>query len=253
MVELKNEKDLQGLRASGKILSRLLQILKKEVKSGIELKYLDEMAQKFLKEVGATSAFLGYKPEANSKPFPATICTSVNEQVVHGLPSDYILKPGDILKIDAGINYQNYITDAALTIGIPPISKTAKKLIKTTALALEKAISQCWPEKRLGDIGWAIESTIGKTNFKIIKSLTGHGVGFELHEEPVVYNYGRPATGLKLKQGMVLAIEPMLSVGSPDIKECFDGSFATKDKSLTSHFEKTVAITSQGPAVLTKF
>jgi len=253
MIALKNEKDLAALKISGKILSQLLKILKNEVKVGVKLKHLDEIALKFLKEAGASSAFLNYKPQPDSPPFPAAICTSVNEQIVHGIPSDYIISPGDVLKIDVGVNWQNYITDAALTIGLPPLSKTAKKLIKLNRLALEKAIAQCWPEKRLGDIGWAIESTILKTNFQVIKNLTGHGVGFRLHEDPIVYNYGRPGTGLKLKEGMVIAIEPMFSAGKGQIQQLKDGSFATIDKSLTTHFEKTVAITKNGPEVLTKF
>jgi methionyl aminopeptidase len=253
MILLKNKKDIKMLRQSGEILVEVLQTLIFESKAGISLKSLDIQAQKLIKKYKAEPSFLGYKPEGAHQPYKAAICTSVNDQIVHGLPSDYLLKEGDILKIDIGVNYKNYFTDAAVTLGIGKISEKAIKLIETTKNALEKAIAVCLVGNHLGDIGWTIEQYVLANGFKVIKGLTGHGVGFSLHEEPAVYNYGRKGEGLELKSGLVLAIEPMVSISCSEIKQLADDSYATKDGSLSAHFEKTVAITENGPEVITPF
>ncbi len=253
MIRLKNEKDLEKLRISGEILSSVLKVLIKEARVGVPLKSLDFHARVLIEEKGAKSAFLGYRPEGAKQPFPATICTSVNSQVVHGVPSDYVLKEGDILKIDIGVNYQGYFTDAAVTIGIGQISQKAEELIKTTKEALDKAIELCFPNNHLGDLGWIIEETVTKKGFSIIKNLTGHGTGFSLHEEPTVYNYGKKGTGLKIEPGLVLAIEPITSLGSGEIKQWPDDSYVTKDGSLSAHFEKTIFVKETGPEILTNF
>lgn len=253
MIRLKKEADLRELRASGKILAFVLKSLVSEAKEGTALKELDGKARKLLKETGAEPAFLGYKPVGAARAYPAAICTSVNETVVHGLPSDYVLKNGDILKIDFGVDYNGYFTDAAATVGIGEVDKLGRKLIESTRRALEEAVKACRVSKHLGDIGWAVESTAKEAGFHVIRSLTGHGVGFELHEDPTIYNYGRRGEGIELKAGMVLAIEPMVSVGTSEVVQKSDDSFVTKDGSLSAHFEHTVAITENGPEVLTPY
>jgi len=251
MIRLKNEKDFRVLRESGRILASVLEVLKSAAKVGVALSSLDELARKLIKESGAKPAFLGYQPEGAQKPYGAAICTSVNEVIVHGLPSNYLLKQGDVLKIDLGVDYKNYITDAATTVGISPLAEKAEKLITVTEKALAEAINVLRPGGRLSDIGAAIEGTVKKAGFQVIKNLTGHGVGFELHEDPTIYNYGRRGEGIKLEPGLVIAIEPMVSVGSSRVIEQADDSYVTDDGSLSAHFEHTVAITEKGIEVLT--
>ncbi|OGG39017.1 type I methionyl aminopeptidase [Candidatus Jorgensenbacteria bacterium GWC1_48_12] len=251
MFRLKNENDIKQLKISGKILASVLEILKEAAKEGVKLSFLDELARRLIGEAGGKPAFLGYKPEGAKTPYPASICASVNEVVVHGLPGGYVLKKGDVLKIDAGVSYDGYITDSALTVAIPPVSSEAGKLIAATEKSLYEAINVMRSGGHLGDIGAAVESVINPTGFKIIKNLTGHGVGFELHEDPSIYNFGNRGEGIELKEGMVLAIEPMVSISSSRVVERKGGSLVTEDGSLSAHFEHTVAITEKGAEVLT--
>ncbi|MDI6734045.1 MAG: type I methionyl aminopeptidase [Patescibacteria group bacterium] len=253
MIRLKSENDLKFLRISGKILSEILKKIEKEIKEGAKLSYLDKLARELSEKAGAKPAFSGYYPEGASKPYSAAICASINEVVVHGIPNNYVIQNGDLVKIDFGINYQGYFTDAAITVGAGDISKDAKRLINITKKSLKEAIKTCKPGKYLGDIGFAIENAVKKEKFHIIQSLTGHGVGFELHEDPTIYNYGKKGDGMELKPGLVLAIEPMVSIGSSQIVQRNDDSFMTADGSLSAHFEHTVAITDGGCEVLTKF
>ncbi|MGC9046827.1 MAG: type I methionyl aminopeptidase [Minisyncoccia bacterium] len=253
MIRLKSDDDIKYLEISGQILSKILKSLAQYVDSGVKLKDLDLLARDLLKKYNAQSAFLNYKPSGAQKAYPAVLCTSVNNQVVHGLPDKYILQSGDILKIDFSVNYQGYITDAALTIGIGKISDDAKHLINFTKKALAEGIKQCQPGNHIGDIGWVIESVIKKANLKVLKSLTGHGVGFELHEDPYVYNYGEKGSGQELVPGMVLAIEPLVSISTENIIQANDDSYWTDDGSLSAHFEKTVAITKDGYKILTPY
>ena len=252
MIKLKSERDLEFLKVSGQILASTLAVLKSAAKEDVTLKFLDNLARNLLKEADATPAFLDYKSEGASKPYQAAICTSLNEQIVHGLPTEYKLKNGDVLKIDLGVNYKGYFTDAAVTIGIGQISEEARKLIAVTEKALYKAIEECRLGKHLGDIGWIIEKIAREDDFSVVRGLTGHGTGFELHEDPTVYNFGKRGEGCELKEGLVLAIEPMTSVGSGETKQQNDESFVTKDGSLSAHFEHTVAVTRKGPLILTK-
>jgi methionyl aminopeptidase len=181
------------------------------------------------------------------------LCASVNEEVVHAIPNDRKLKEGDLLTLDLGINYKNYCTDMAITIGIGKIDKKFQKLIDVTEKSLELAIKQCKPGNRLGDIGFAIQSYVEKNGFNVIRDLVGHGIGKKVHEEPEVLNYGEKATGIVLKPGMVIAIEPMNIVGSYEVERAKDGfAFLSKDRSISAHFEHTVAITKKGCRVLTK-
>ena len=252
MIHLKSSEEIQNLSLSGAILGSVLRELKKNVKTGTVLKSLDDLSRRLILKAGAKPAFLGYRPDGAKKPYPAAICASINEVIVHGLPTNYKLKDGDILKIDLGVKYRGAYTDAAITIGIGKISKTAKVLIKATQEALNQAIKIAKPGHHLGDIGWIISKTAQKYNLEVVKGLTGHGVGSELHEEPTIYNYGKRGEGPELKPGMVLAIEPMFAIGTDKIIQRFDESWATTDSSLSAHFEHTIAITSSKPQVLTK-
>jgi len=250
---LKNEKDLAMLRISGRILSETLAIISREARVGQSLLAIDDKARSLIEKMGAKPAFLGYRAAGSRSPYPASTCLSLNDQVVHGLPSDIFLKEGDLLKIDLGVNYQGYFTDSAVSVGLGKISKTAGKLIDVTRQALANGIEFCQTGMTLGDIGCAIEETARRNGFSIVKNLTGHAVGFALHEDPPVYNYGRRGEGLVLKPGMVFAIEPMISAGKGDIRQQPDESFSTKDGSLSAHFEQTIAITPEGQEILTPF
>lgn len=251
MIHLYSFSEIKKIALAGKILAKILETLKKEIKIGTRLKDLDKLAYQLAKKHKAQPAFLGYQPDNASKPFGGSICASINDVIVHGLPSDYKLQNGDVLKIDIGIEYQNFFSDAAITIGIGEISKQAEHLIEITELALKKAIKMAKPGRTLGDIGWIIEKTANDNGLKAIKDLTGHGIGKELHEEPVIYNFGKKASGIKLEPGMVLAIEPMLAIGAEKIIQRPDESWATDDGSLSAHFEHTIAITEKGSQILT--
>jgi methionyl aminopeptidase len=252
MILLKTEKEIEVLKESGKILSLVLKTLEKKTGMGISLMELENLARKMLKEAGAKPAFLGYQPEGADKPYPAALCLSLNDVVVHGIPREYILRPGDLLKIDMGVVYEGMYTDAAVTVGIGRISPLAKRLMHSTKKALDEALKVARKGKHLGDIGYAIERRAKKDGFKVIKGLTGHGVGYEVHEDPVILNYGKKGSGVELKEGMTLAIEPMLSVSSSDIIQNRDESYSSADRSLTAQFEHTVAITKKGTVILTK-
>ena len=251
MVKIYSPKQIEKIAASGRILARVMASITKEVAVGTRLKDLDILAGKSIREAGAEPAFLNYKPDGATRPYGAFICTSVNDVVVHGIPSDYKLRSGDVLKLDFGVLLDGFYSDAAATVVVGVASPLAQKLIDATREALEKAIKKAKPGNTLGDIGFEIESTAKKYGFKVVKGLTGHGIGLELHEDPVLYNYGEKGKGLKLKAGMVLAIEPMFSAGSDRIIQKKDESWATSDASLSAHFEHTVAITAAGVKILT--
>lgn len=250
-IPLKSLEEIKRIAAAGGILTKILKAVVKEAGVGVPLSQLNKLAYQLTKKEGARPAFLGYQPDGAKHPFGASICASVNEVVVHGFPSDYKLQSGDVLKIDFGIEYQGFFADAAVTIGIGNISKEAKHLIKTTELALRRAIKIAKSGKTLGDIGWIIQKTAEDNGLKVIKDLTGHGVGLELHEEPTIYNFGEKGKGIELKPGMVLAIEPMLAIATEKIIQRPDESWATADGSLSAHFEYTIAITEKGARILT--
>lgn len=249
---IKTPEQIKMIRIAGKILANSAKQIRGAIKEGVALKELDGLARHLIEKAGAEPAFLGYQPHGAEKPYPASICASLNEVVVHGIPTNYKLKSGDLLKIDFGASYQGYIADMAFTVGIGAISSKAKLLIETTRQALLVGIKECKAGKTLGDIGWAINNYVTKHGFKVVKGLSGHGVGIELHEDPPIFNEGQKNTGLKLKAGMVLALEPMVSARDPYIVQLADDSYATRDKSLTAHFEHTVLITEKGPEILTK-
>ena len=249
---IKKPEEIKKIAVAGKILAAAAKELLKIADVDVSLKKLDQFAKNFIIKAGAQPAFLGYHPYGAKKPYPNSICTSVNEIIVHGLPTERKLKSGDLLKLDFGVIYDGYYADAAWTLGIGNISPITQKLIATTRKALEIAIKECIPGKTLGDIGYAINSFVKKNKFKVLKGLTGHGIGKELHEEPTVFNDGRKGSGLKLKSGMVLAIEPMVSAGSDQIIQLPDDSYATSDGSISAHFEHTIVITDKEPLILTQ-
>jgi len=234
-------------------LAEVLEILKSEVKPGITTNYLENLARKSLKERGAEGSFLNYHPTFLDKPYPAVLCTCVNEEIVHSIPSERVLKEGDILSLDFGVKYKGLMTDAAITVSVGKISPQAEKLIKVTKESLELAMKEVVIGNRLGDLGFIIQNCIESHGFKVVDGLCGHGVGIDVHEEPNILNSGKRGTGLKLVEGMVIAIEPMAAISSIRIKQAKDGfGYQTLDGSLSAHFEHTIAVTKDGPWILTQ-
>jgi len=248
---LKTKEEIEKIRQSGQILARVAKQILELAKPGVKLKYLDRIAYNLITKEGAQPAFLNYHPYGALKPYANSICASVNATIVHGVPKEYKLREGDIVKIDFGVKHRGYYSDAAWTVAVGAVSPLAEKLIKTTRAALLRGIQACQPGKFLGDIGYAINKYVRSKGFKVIRDLTGHGIGKDLHEEPIVFNAGSKGKGLKLEPGLVIAIEPMVSAGSDEIVQLLDDSYATKDGSLSAHFEHTVAITETGPEILT--
>lgn len=252
MVVLKTPDEIELMAEAGRRLAKILTTLKREVRAGVTTAELDQRAAKMIKEAGCTPAFLGYRPQGARKAYPATLCVSINDVVVHGVPSQYLVRDGDLVKLDLGLVYEGFYVDAAVTIGVGSISSRARKLIAVTREALERGIREARPGKHVGDIGWAIEQFVMRQGLSVVHALTGHGIGRKLHEEPHVPNFGKRGEGIELVAGMVLAIEPMLSAGLGGVYQLTDESYATRDGSLSAHFEHTVAITEKRPRVLTK-
>lgn len=252
MVILKTPYEIKIMTEAGRRLAQIIEQLKREVKVGVTGMFLEKRARELIKKAKAKPAFLNYWPAGGRAPYPFSLCVSLNNVIVHGQPGDFFIKEGDLVKLDLGIKYKGFFVDSAVTIGVGKISRLAQKLIKTTEKALAAGIAEAWPGKTLGDIGAAIESEARKGGFKVIRNLIGHGIGRNLHEEPPVLNFGKRGSGEQLAVGMVLAIEPMIAVGTEKIRQRPDDSFETADGSLSAHFEHTVAITEEGPVVLTK-
>ncbi len=252
MVKLKTEEEIKIIKEGGKILGRILRDLAKKVKPGVFTKELDWLAENYIKQAGGKPAFKNYKPDFAIRAYPATLCASVNSVVVHGIPNSQPLQDGDILSLDLGMEYKGLFTDSAITVGVGEISQQAKKLISVTKKSLDLAIKECKVGSTLGDIGYTIEKYVRSQGMKEVRMLTGHGVGYKPHEDPDVLNFGDPGRGMKLKEGLVIAVEPMVSLGSGDVVERFDGSFVTKEECLSAHFEHTIAITKKGAIILTK-
>ncbi len=250
-MRLKTKKDVAALRISGRILAETLKLLAKECREGVSLEYLDGLARDYIKRKGAKPAFLGYKPAWADEAYPAAICTSLNEQIVHGIPSEYAVREGDVVKLDLGVDYKGYFTDAAVTVAVGKVSARTARMIAATKKALMAGIRVAKPGRRLGDVGHVIQRTVEGAGFRIVEGLTGHGVGFAPHEDPEVLNYGEKGTGIEIKPGLVIAIEPMVSAGTPQTRENPDGSFSTADGSVASHFEHTVYVGEDGPEILT--
>ncbi len=230
-----------------RIVAEVLDGIKQLVTSGITTIELDEFAESFIKKKGARPAFKGYKG------YPATVCTSLNEQVVHGIPSQVKLKEGDILSLDIGVYYKGFYGDAAITLPVGGISDEAKKLLFATEDALQIGIEKAITGNKLSDISAAIQNCVESKGFSVVRDLVGHGIGRALHEEPQVPNFGRPGQGPEIREGMTLAIEPMVNAGGWEVILLDDGwTTVTKDKSLSAHFEHTIAVTKNGNIILTK-
>jgi methionyl aminopeptidase len=254
VIRYKTEEEIQTLREGGKIHARILREVGKKVKPGVKTSDLDTYAARLLDEAGATAAFLGYTPKGISYPYPASICISVNEEIVHGIPSpDKILHEGDIVTLDLGVTFNGMITDAAITLPVGKIDDDSKKLLRATQEALDAAIGAVKIGGHIGDIGAAVVRVAEKYDLSIPEDLSGHGVGYSVHEEPFVPNEAEEGEGPEFKEGLVIAIEPMFCLGKPAIKNLSDEyTIITKDKSRSAQFEHTVAISKKGAEILTK-
>ena len=253
-ISIKTEKEIAVLREGGRRLAEILQKVSAAARPGVANKELNELALKLVAEYGDTPSFLNYSPKGAKRPFPAALCVSVNDEVVHGIPNEEekILKEGDIVSLDLGLNHKGLFTDGAITVGIGKIDVSAKKLIEVTRKALAVGIKTARAGATVGDIGFAIEKFVRPKGFGIVRELGGHGVGYAVHEEPFVPNFGRKGEGVELKEGMVLAIEPMLNEGNAGIKLDPDGyTYRTRDGSRSAHFEHTIVVTEKGAEILT--
>lgn len=246
MITLKSQKEIDIMRRANQIIAEAREILKEMVVPGVTTYDLDRKADEYYISKGAKSAFKGYKG------FPASICVSINNEVVHGIPSKKrVLKEGDILGLDMGTVYQGYYGDSAVTLPVGAVSDEALRLIKVTEESLHFGIKEARPGARLYDIGAAVQEHAEKAGFSVVRDFVGHGIGQQLHEEPQVPNYGQRGRGMVLQAGMVLAIEPMINQGLPEVKIKEDGWTAvTKDGTLSAHFEHSIAITEKGPVIL---
>jgi methionyl aminopeptidase len=242
----KSPEEIEQMAASGRILARCLSMLRGKARPGVTTADLDEAAERFIRSQGAEPAFKGYRG------FPGSICASPNSMVVHGIPGGYELERGDILSIDVGVVYDGWVADAAITVPIGQVAPVARKLLEVTRQALFDAVEQCRAGQRLGDVSNAVQARVEGSGFSVIRSLVGHGIGREMHEDPQIPNYGRPGTGPELEPGMVFAVEPMVNVGTHAVRMGSDNwSVYSQDGSLAAHFEHTVAITEDGPRILT--
>ena len=246
MIIIKTKEEVEHLRESNQIVAHILNDLRKIVQPGITTRELDEYAEKKIKENVAIPAFKGYRN------FPASLCVSINEQIVHGIPGPRRLKEGDIVSIDLGVIRNGFYGDAAITVPVGKISEEAAKLLDVTQKALYKGIELARAGQRLYDISHAIQTWVEGQSFSVVRDFVGHGIGRDLHEEPQIPNFGKPNRGVKLRAGMVMALEPMVNVGTWKVRVESDGWTAvTADKSLSAHFEHTIAITENGPDILT--
>ncbi|MEN6620323.1 MAG: type I methionyl aminopeptidase [Smithella sp.] len=247
MVILKLPEEIEKARASNHIVAEVLSKLRDRVKPGISTSELDKIAEEITRKRGAKPAFKGYRG------YPYSLCTSVNEEVVHGMPSERILKEGDIIGLDFGVYFKGFYGDSAITLPVGKISLDAQKLIQVTERSLYAGIEQIKVGKRLGDISAAVQITVEEAGFSIVRDFVGHGIGRNLHEDPQIPNYGKKGRGIELKSGMIFAIEPMVNQGDYRVQILPDGwTVVTEDGKLSAHFEHSVAITDNGPDILSK-
>jgi methionyl aminopeptidase len=247
MVILKLPDEIEKLRTSNLIVAEILNELRQKVKPGVTTRELNRLCEELSQKKRVKPAFKGYRG------YPFALCTSVNGEVVHGMPSDRLLLPGDILSLDFGVNYKGYYGDAAITVPVGDVSAEALRLMKVTEAGLYDAIEQARPGSRLGDISAAVQQRVESAGFSVVRDYVGHGIGRNLHEDPQIPNYGVRGRGLQLKPGMVLAIEPMVNEGSYHVRVLPDGwTVMTEDGKLSAHFEHSVAITENGPDILSR-
>lgn len=248
MIILKSHEEIDRMEVACRIVVSVLEKIKDALAPGMTTKELDELAESFIISEKAVPAFKGYKG------YPATLCTSLNDQVVHGIPGPTVLKEGDIISIDVGVFHSGFYGDAALTLPVGKVSDKASKLLTATEEALYKGIEKAVTGNRLSDISSAVQKHVERDGFSVVRNFVGHGIGRELHEDPQIPNFGKPGKGPLLREGMTLAIEPMINAGTWKVDVMDDGWTAvTKDGSLSAHFEHTVAVTEKGPKILTKF
>ena len=247
MIVCRSASELEQMREAGRLVGEVLSELAAAVAPGVSTADLDELAEKRIRQAGATPAFKGYHG------YPATICASINDEVIHGIPSGRrVLNEGDIISIDVGASLDGYFGDSALTLPVGQISESAAALLRVTEESLYKAIEEAKAGKRVSDIGHAVQKHVEAYGFSVVREFVGHGIGQRMHEEPQIPNYGEPGHGPRLAEGMVLAIEPMVNAGTAAVKVLADGWTAvTRDKSLSAHFEHTVAVTAGEPWILT--
>jgi methionyl aminopeptidase len=242
----KTPEEIDQIGAAGRVLARTLTMLKRKARPGVTTGELDDAAERFIRSQGGEPAFLGYRG------FPGSICASPNSMVVHGIPGPYKLTRGDILSIDVGVILDGWVADAAITVPVGNVTPVAQRLLTSTREALFEGVEQCRAGNRLGDVSYAIQQRVEADGFAVIRALVGHGIGRDMHEDPQIPNFGQPGSGPLLGEGMVLAIEPMVNVGTPPIKVGDDNwSVYSQDGSLAAHFEHTVAITADGPRIMT--
>jgi methionyl aminopeptidase len=246
MIIKKTPEEIDRMAAAGAILVRTMNLLAGKVRAGVSTKELDEAAEKFIRSQGAEPAFKGYRG------FPGSICASPNSMIVHGIPGPYKLARGDILSIDIGVVLDGWVADAARTFPVGPVSPVAHKLLETTEESLFAAVPECRPGNRLGDVSHAIQEHVEAAGLSVVRTLVGHGIGRDMHEDPQIPNYGAAGTGIQLEPGMVLAVEPMVTAGRHAVRVGEDHwSIFSQDGSLAAHFEFTIAITPDGPRILT--
>ena len=245
MVKLRSAKEVDKIRASAVLVAETIAQLKTWTEPGITTAELDRRADAFIRENGGRPCFLGYMG------YPASICISVNDEVVHGIPGSRVIREGDIVGVDVGVIMDGYNGDAAVTFAVGPVPEAVERLLRVTEDCLLAGIEAFQPGNRLGDVGYAIQSLAESHGFGVVRSLVGHGIGEKLHEDPQVPNFGKPGTGQKLRPGLVCAIEPMITMGGWEVETLADQwTIVTKDRSLAAHFEHTVALTEDGPEIL---
>jgi methionyl aminopeptidase len=251
MITLKSAREIEVMRRANVIVAEILAELRDKVAAGVTTLELDSLAEELTYKKKATPAFKGY--QMAGRVYPRSLCVSVNEEIVHGIPSGRVLKDGDIVGLDFGVIYEGFYGDSAVTVGVGTITEDARRLMQVTEQALYCGIEHLRDGKRLGDLSSAIQQMIEGAGFSVVRSFVGHGIGKRLHEDPPVPNYGEAERGIRLKEGMVLAIEPMVNAGSSEVKMKEDGWTAvTGDGSLSAHFEHSVAITQNGPYILSR-
>ncbi len=255
MIIIKTPAEIEILREGGKRLATVLNKVKDMVAPGVSTMDLDRYAEKLIREMGDSPAFLNYRPEGAKTPFPASLCVSINDEVVHGIPGEEkILQEGDIVSIDLGLMHKELYTDMAMTVSVGEVSISSQKLMEVTEQALKVGISEARAGNRVGDIGYAIENFVrSQGRYGIVEVLSGHGVGLAIHEDPYIPNFGKRGTGAKLVPGMVVALEPMLNAGTKNVRIAKDNwTFLTADGKRSAHFEHTILITEGEPEILTK-
>jgi methionyl aminopeptidase len=250
-VAIRTRREIEAMRDSGKHVAEILLALRERAQPGIATSELDAVAARLIERRGLVSSFLGYAP-GGLPPYPATVCVSVNDEIVHGIPGQRVLEEGDIVSLDFGVMLDGFHGDSAVTVAVGPVEDSTELLLKTTRSALYRGIETMLPGHRLSDIGHAVQAEAESAGFSIVRDFVGHGIGREMHEPPQIPNYGAPGRGLRLRSGMVFAIEPMVNVGGPGVKMKDDQWTAvTADGTLSAHFEHSILITDNGPEILT--